>query len=691
MASADILRSQHPASAGHDMQGPTVPPPATAGGGIQHGVEIHDQGWFHAESNRMEQEQLAIIHMQHICQAVDERQIAGLCPDGRWTNDPAVFPDLKLRGTVTSNGVNPFPPHDQQYFVRGNFDRETSKLRETAVPSHVLDDAGNSTWVRLHDFGDHADACHLFDESSPHSTHMGRVLQGTLDNGYLVEALQAISLRPKLARQLFYCWNSRRSVYVARLFKHGTWMRVEIDDYVPIGAPSRDGSDGNAPICCRSEHFPYVLWPSLIEKAYAKVHTLRCHHSDIMDEDRGGWEALSGGGRVEEALADLTGGVAGRFQTCDIAMDRLFLYIYELQRDTLFVCRPHERNCEMNGVRLNPYYPNIVNRACVFEGKPYVQMFSGAAGIYDGGLQDISVPFGLIHCEDYPETSAEGFFWISALDFHEYFDTIFECRLVNSGDVSIRGMPPPRMPPPMPPAGQALEMQGMPGAPPTGWGVPQGGGQRHTDAHGSEVPWFEWVFANPSEVGASNEPEFTVRVPDHAVPCEIVASVEQVDPRMTQQTPHRDEPVAILVKAYELVEGRNFFSNQMVCKSNWLPLRDSMIAFTVLRGGEFRLVAEFPDHKTMANRMIFRCYSSKPNVHVSAAAATVKHMLVLPREPPKAQKLTFVGCMRLDRVEHRDKPQYLNEDHDCLRKPEFDIDTGWSDLKEEIQRDCTLM
>ena len=29
-------------------------------------------------------------------------------------------------------------------------------------------------------------------------------------------------------------------------------------------------------------------------------------------------------------------------------------------------------------------------------------------------------------------------------DFHEYFGTIFECRLVNSGDVSIPEMPPPR-------------------------------------------------------------------------------------------------------------------------------------------------------------------------------------------------------------------------------------------------------
>ena len=29
-------------------------------------------------------------------------------------------------------------------------------------------------------------------------------------------------------------------------------------------------------------------------------------------------------------------------------------------------------------------------------------------------------------------------------DFHEYFGTIFECRLVNSGDVSIPETPPPR-------------------------------------------------------------------------------------------------------------------------------------------------------------------------------------------------------------------------------------------------------
>ena len=57
------------------------------------------------------------------------------------------------------------------------------------------------------------------------------------------------------------------------------------------------------------------IWPSLIEKAYAKIHTLRFSSSAITEDDMGGWEAIGGGGKVEDALADLTGGVAGRFYT----------------------------------------------------------------------------------------------------------------------------------------------------------------------------------------------------------------------------------------------------------------------------------------------------------------------------------------------------------------------------------------
>lgn len=638
---------------------------AVTGAGLAHshrGIELKSQGWFHAEGNRKEQDQLANIHLHHIRVAVDERYKAGLCPDGRWINDPAVFPDLRLLGTATSGGISPFPPRDAQFFlptssadlggVSGTGGSTCGEnRRETAVPSLVMDENGGSTWVRLPDFSERPAAAVLFDDNAA-TTHFGRIQQGSLDNGYLAEALQAISLRPRLARQLFHCWDVQRSVYIAKFFKHGTWLRVEVDDYVPVGAPSKDGRDGHVPLCCRSEFFPHVLWPCLVEKAYAKAHTLRKSCGAVADF--GGWEALSGGGRVEEALADLTGGVAGRFRTSDVSADRLFCYIHALQRDTLFVCRPHELNCQLHGIRLNPYYPNAINRACVYEGRPYIQVVSAAPGVFDGGLQDISVPFGLRHCDQYPETSAEGFFWVSASDFHEYFDVIFECRLVNSGDVSIAGMPPPRIP------------------------------------RSLEVPWAEIVFANPGIISASSAPEFSISVPVHTCPCEVVASLEQVDRRMLRKVDNTPVQLAVLLKVYEAVGGvgsNTVYHEKPVCKSNWFPMRDAVVAFTAVGGGEFRVVATLPDAVSI-ERMIFRCYSSKPDVRVSAADSD-SHALVASKGPSKAQRLTMVGA-GVDAVAD-DQPGLLDKDHDSLRKPEFDIDPGWQELKDEFKQDCCLM
>jgi len=677
-------------------------------------VELHDQGWFHAESNRYEQEELAKIHLAAISRAVVERHEVGLCRDGRWINDPNEFPDLGLTGTVTSNAVIPFPPNDKQYFIGGKYNPKLSHLRHTAVPNFGHNGYDSSSWIRLVDFAQHADAVHLFDEFSA-KNHCGRVLQGALDNGYFVEALQAIAMRPKLVKQMFYGWNSRRSVYIARLFKHGTWMRVEVDDYVPVGRPGRD-TEENVPVCCRSEHFPNVIWPCIIEKAFAKIHTLRGSTGSITEEDRGGWEALNGGGKTEEALADLTGGVAGRFYTHDVSPDRLFIYIYELQRDTLFVCRPNEEICDLYGVRLNPYYPNVVNRAVQWEGGLYIQIFCGAPGVFDGGLQDITVPYSLMHCEDYPETTADGFFWVNHNDFSQYFKEIFECRLVNSGDVAIPNMPQPRFetirPPPTGvgmPAGmfsaqatagfmqqglgpgsqQALGMPGLNTFENLGTGFLQRGVQ-HLAPDGTPLPWYEWIYANPGDIMRTNEPEFTISVPEHDCPCEVVCSVEQVDLRLQLKEPTRPEAAPILCKVYERVAGENYFSSQMVCRSNWIPVRDSMVAFSVNRGGEFKITAELPDGKTHVNKMVFRCYATRPHVMVSASAMSRKHMLVDTKELPGASRLSLVGLMEPDGKD-KDAPIHLDWEHDGLRKPEFDIEPGLTSMVKEIQEDCSVM
>lgn len=57
-----------------------------------------------------------------------------------------------------------------------------------------------------------------------------------------------------------------------------------------------------------------------------------------------------------------------------------------------------------------------MNRAVQWEGGLYYQVFCGGPGVHDGGLEDITVPYSLSHCEKFPEKREDGFFWLSAED-----------------------------------------------------------------------------------------------------------------------------------------------------------------------------------------------------------------------------------------------------------------------------------
>lgn len=623
--------------------------------GRRHGVELEAQdelGWYQAESGRLEQEELAGRNFGAICRAVDELHQMGRCPSGRWTNDPAVFPD------ITFPGVVPFPPDDAQLYLPRLRSRQQGAQRPGEGPAAPEEQAtiDDRRWARLVEYGAvsgaaGSSACCLFDNSDTHATHCGRVYQGQLDNAFLVEALNAISLRPKLARRLFYYADVERSVYVLRLFKNGTWVRVEIDDYVPAGPRSADLGDEALPFCCHSEHFPSVLWPSLVEKACAKACTMR---SPDGVSDSGGWQALGGGGRVEEAFADLTGGIAGCFSTRDVAPDRLFVYLHELQRDCLFVCRPHLNNCMKRGALLNPFANYAVNRAAHHDGACYVQVLC-AAGPHSGGggMPHHDVPDALQRL--FPEKSADGFFWLGIHDFHFYFDILIECRLTNSPDVGIAGMPPPRLPMAIVPSPQ----NGLPSGP--FHAPPMPGAHPLQD---QQAIFCEWVFANAGVVSEHCPPEFRVALPEF--PCEIVAIVEQTDPRITQTGPNRKTHAAILLKVYECI-GDDVYSSELVCKSNWIPVRSSMVAFRSSKGGVFKIIAEF-ERGVRCDRLIFRCYASWPSVNVSAGVSLHKHFLAKPVAPPLAVKWTFVGCMDPFKLARTDEPEPLDEDIDELRR-----------------------
>lgn len=586
--------------------------------------ELQMQGWFRAESGRMDLEPLARRSLQAICDTVEDMKQRGRCLTGKFTNDPEILPDVRFVGVL------PFAPEKSQLLVpdaREIIQEEPIFGEEDEDEYEPVEAQPDKTdrWKRLSEFEPLASGtAMLFDESRVNATHFGRVFPGHLDNMYLVEALNAISLRPALARSLFLCYDTKHAVYILRIFKNGIWLKVEVDDYAPL-APN-----GFEPLCCRSEHFPYILWPSLVEKAYAKVHTLRDGQNP--DDNSGGWMAIGGGGQVEDALADLTGGVSGRFYTQDVSPDRLFLYLYNLQRDTLFVCHVNESKCARKGIPLNPCAAHAINRAATHDGRCYVQVFSAdPKGARDGGLSELTVPSELLR--DYPEKSYEGFFWLAIEDFHAYFSTIIECRLTSSPDVGILGMPPPRL---------------LPGEP-----------------TGREPLYFETVFANPGQIAGINSPEISVQTP--SAPCEIIISAQQTDSRITQVGDHRKPYVPLLIKVYENLGAGNVYSAQVVCRSNWIPTRDAMVAFQTAGGGSFKVVVEMPEG-AMCDRLILRCYSSLPYTEFFVNPSMAKHLLALPQGPPIASRFSLVGTVDPGRIARTDIPEPMSDNLDDVRR-----------------------
>lgn len=656
------------------------------------GHPINGMQWFEPYNNRREQEICAVQNLGEIRTVCDDLYRRGtLGTENKWTNDPQVFPISEHCTPATQQkgceGIVPFPPNDQQYYICGIYDSQTSYLTTSAKPGHdPYTDGGqdqNSSWVRLCDFNQHDGAVELFAENGQKGYHMGRVMQGALDIGYFVEALNAVTLRPKLVRHLFHGFDVAKSIYIVRLFKHGMWHRMELDDYVPVSPPPAEHHKNHGPICCTSEHFPHVLWPSLVEKAYAKLHTKRVLLLGDDPHDRGGWEAIGAGGRVEDALVLLTGGVAGRFRTREVSADRLFLYLHERQMDTLFVCRVNQPACDMYGVRLNPYYPHAVNRAVAWEGRLYVQVFCAAPTCFDGGLSDISVPYSLTHHEDYPEREDEGFFWCDVNDFHLYFDTIFECHLTNTPNSAIPGMPPPRLPLWAPTVPVMAQQGGMP----PGMQVVQG----------ETLSYFERVFANSGVLTRHNPPEFNIEIPhsSNANTCEVIVSFDQYDERIQMDSPARAPPAEILLKAYVMVN-TGVYQNaqkdlwQFVCKSNWLPINHSMLAFSCRHACKIKIVAEFPDGEVQhTEKAIFRCYCSIPNFSISAMVANKRHAIgaLPPGETPGAVKWSLVGSVPPELMDNPDKPMEFNADTDGLRKPEQDVNNSWKELKQ----DCSIM
>jgi hypothetical protein len=314
-----------------------------------------------------------------------------------------------------------------------------------------------------------------------------KIYQGALEDFYFVQACVTLQMKSKLVADLFV--NDALSaplsdMHQLRFYKCGQWVSVTVDTYLPY-------NKDDEPMCCHSENFPGILWPSLAEKAYAKLH--------------GSWCALSEkGGDVEEVLVDMTGGCCGRFNSTDVANDRMWSYFNESKETCIWGCIIDNGECSKRNIPIAQHWASAIFDVRMHNGIPCVGVFTCAPYSSVKHFPLVDIPDHDFH---------DGFMWLRVEDFAQLFREIFECRLVNSD-----------LFPYTPPAEALREsVQRAIAPPPPGRPDPRvfPDGVLHGVKGG---PWFEHICGFRGDADMTNEPSFLMTIDNDT---EVILAVDQ--------------------------------------------------------------------------------------------------------------------------------------------------------------------
>lgn len=116
----------------------------------------------------------------------------------------------------------------------------------------------------------------------------GDVIQGSHADCWLACAMSLATLvSPSCVRNLFLdvAGASEIGLYGVRLWRHGSWRTILVDDFVPV--------DPKGGVAFSRNRDPSAIWVPVLQKAYAKIY--------------GSYDALCGG-NIAEALTDITAG-----------------------------------------------------------------------------------------------------------------------------------------------------------------------------------------------------------------------------------------------------------------------------------------------------------------------------------------------------------------------------------------------
>jgi len=112
-----------------------------------------------------------------------------------------------------------------------------------------------------------------------------------LADQWLLGTFSTMGMNPQLLKNLIVHDGIKSGFAVFQFFKNGRWQIVTVDTRIPYNMTTKTPLYG---YCAEPQEF----WVPLIEKAYAKLH--------------GNYEILNEG-QIGEALVDMTGGVAEKY------------------------------------------------------------------------------------------------------------------------------------------------------------------------------------------------------------------------------------------------------------------------------------------------------------------------------------------------------------------------------------------
>lgn len=310
-------------------------------------------------------------------------------------------------------------------FVDSDFPAEecsinpVGQLGDAARKSVEKECGGPDSWCRVHDF---CPAPELFKGT----IDMNDLDQGAVGDCWLVAAIASLTTKPDQIRSLFYPDHyNKEGAYAVRFYApmHQQWLWVLVDGYVPVS--------GVGTPYFMSAHNPGELWPMLLEKAFAKLHT--CY------------------GGLDPALA--CGGVMAMKMMTGASECTSFVPVYATPIDEVWDCiKAHiDAGCSAACGVADENWGRHTNAAMDEVGVVYNHVFScvGARQLSDGtrllrlrnpwgdgsgwsgAWSDQSEHWTEERKAEVPEYSAEndGTFWISMEDFYSYWYRVELCRV----------------------------------------------------------------------------------------------------------------------------------------------------------------------------------------------------------------------------------------------------------------------